>query len=81
MRHLIVGALLVLAALAVTSVTATLLERAAMNRHSNDRPTAIVEGPGQPVDKATPGKSGHSSELARQVILVSRRLASGLKDD
>ena len=75
MRHLIVGALLVLAALAVTSVTATLLERAAMNRQSTERPTAIVEGPGLPA-----GKPSHPGELARQVILVSRRLASGLKD-
>lgn len=73
MRHLIVGAFLVLAALAVTSVTATLLERAAVNRQAtvntvpaNERPLA---------DKAKPG-----GELARQVILVSRRLTSGLKD-
>jgi hypothetical protein len=79
MRHLIVGALLVLAALAVTSVTAQLLEQAAMNRQSTDSPTAIVEGPALPSGKAT-GKSGHSSELARQVILVARRLASGSKD-
>jgi hypothetical protein len=80
MRHFIVGALLVLAALAVTSVTATLLERAAVSRQSVDRSNAIVEGPGQPIYRATPGKSGHSSELARQVILVSRRLVSGSKD-
>ena len=66
MRHFIVGALLVLAALAVTSVTATLLERAALNRQSGGRPTAIVEGPGQPINKAAPGKSGHPSELARK---------------
>ncbi len=75
MRHLIVGAVLVLAALAVTSVTASLLERAAMNRQGVDSPTAIVEGPTTPV----PGKA-RTGELARQVILVSRRLASGLRD-
>ncbi len=80
MRHFIVGALLVLAALAVTSMTATLLERAALNRQSGERPTAIVEGPGQPAGKAAPGKSGHQSELEREVSLVSRRLVSGSKD-
>ena len=84
MRHFIVGALLVLAALAVTSVTATLLERAALNRRANERPTAVVESPGnptgQPANKAAPGKSGHQSELAREVSLVSRRLSSGSKD-
>ena len=76
MRHLIVGTVLVLAALAVTSVTASLLERAAMNRQNMDSPTAIVEGPASP---AAPGKA-RTGELARQVILVSRRLASGLRD-
>ncbi len=45
MRHFIVGALLVLAALAVTSVTAQLLEQAAMNRKASEGTTAIVEGP------------------------------------
>jgi hypothetical protein len=69
MRHFIVGALLVLAALAVTSVTASLLERAALNRQAGERPTAIVEGPGQPAGKAAPGKSAHPSELARRADL------------
>jgi hypothetical protein len=77
MRHLIVGAFLVLAALAITSVTATLLERAAMNRQSVESPTAIVEGPGS---TPSPGKAVRPGELARQVILVSRRLVSGLRD-
>jgi hypothetical protein len=76
MRHLIVGAVLVLAALAITSVTATLLERAAMNRQTTDSPTAVVEGPTSPA----PGKAARPGELARQVILVSRRLTSGLRD-
>jgi hypothetical protein len=76
MRHLIVGTVLVLAALAVTSVTASLLERAAMNRQSTDSPTAIVEGPATPA----PGKAARPGELARQVILVSHRLTSGLRD-
>jgi hypothetical protein len=81
MRHLIVGAVLVLAALAVTSVTATLLERAAMNRQSSDGSTAIVEGPGLPNGKGPAGKSGsHVSELARQALLVTRRLTTGSKD-
>jgi hypothetical protein len=76
MRHFLVGAFLVLAALAVTSVTAALLERAAMNRQATESPTAIVEGP----DAApAPGKA-RPNELARQVILVSRRFASSLKD-
>jgi hypothetical protein len=76
MRHFLVGAFLVLAALAVTSVTASLLERAAMNRQATESPTAIVEGPG-----ATPAPTkARSGELARQVILVSRRFASSLKD-
>jgi hypothetical protein len=76
MRHFIVGALLVLAALAVTAVTAQLLEQAAMNRKASDGTTAIVEGPSAPAT----GKPGRSAELARQVLLVSRRLTSGLKD-
>ena len=76
MRHFIVGALLVLAALAVTSVAAQLLEQAAMNRKANDRNTAIVEGPSVPAS----GKPGRSSELMRQVLLVSRRLTSDVKD-
>ncbi len=46
-----------------------------MNRQGVDSPTAIVEGPTTPV----PGKA-RTGELARQVILVSRRLASGLRD-
>ena len=79
MRHLIVGAVLVLAALAITSVTAQLLEQAAVSRQAADSPTALVEGPAQPSGKAT-GKSGHPSEFARQVILVARRLASGSKE-
>jgi hypothetical protein len=79
MRHFIVGAVLVLAALAVTAVTAQMLEQAAMNRQSVDNPTAIVEGPAPASGKAT-GKSGHASELARQVILVARRLASSSKE-
>jgi hypothetical protein len=80
MRHLIVGAVLVLAALAVTSVTATLLERAAMNRQSSDGTTAIVENPDLPNGKGPAGKSGHVSELARQALLVTRRLTTGTKD-
>jgi hypothetical protein len=71
------GAFLVLAALAVTSVTAALLERAAMNRRATDSPTAIVEGPGS---APPPSKVNRPGELARQVILVSRRFASGLRD-
>lgn len=77
MRHLIVGTFLVLAALAVTSVTAALLERAAMNRQVVESPTAIVESP----SNSSPNKAGRPGELARQVILVSRRLASNLKDE
>ncbi|MBS0548791.1 MAG: hypothetical protein JSR24_13640 [Proteobacteria bacterium] len=74
MRHLIVGAFLVLAALAVTTVTATLLERAAINRQAAViAPTNNERAP--LADKAKPG-----GELARQVILVSRRLTSALKD-
>jgi hypothetical protein len=76
MRHFIVGAILVLAALAVTSVTAQLLEQAAMNRRSTEGNTAIVEGPSGPAS----GKPGRSGELMRQVLLVSRRLTSDLKD-
>ena len=76
MRHFIVGALLVLAALAITSVTAQLLEQAAMNRKTSDNTTAIVEGPNAPAA----GRSGRSAELARQALLISRRLTSGLKD-
>jgi hypothetical protein len=77
MRHFLAGAFLVLAALAITSVTAALLERAAMNRQASDSPTAIVEGP----SGAPPaGKANRPGELARQVILVSRRFASGLRD-
>ena len=76
MRHFIVGALLVLAALAVTSVTAQLLEQAAVNRKASDGATAIVEGPALPAS----GKPGRSGELTRQILLVSRRLTSGLKD-
>jgi hypothetical protein len=77
MRHFLMGALLIVAALAVTSVTASLLERAAMNRQTMDSPTAIVEGPGT---APSPGKANRPGELSRQVILVSRRLASGLRD-
>lgn len=74
MRHLIVGTFLVLAALAVTSITATLLERAAMNRQAaNSAPAVIERAP-------LAGKAKPGGELARQVILVSRRLASGLED-
>lgn len=76
MRHFIVGAVLVLAALAITSVTAQLLEQAAMNRKTTEGTTAIVEGPSLPAS----GKPGRSGELTRQVLLVSRRLTSGLKD-
>jgi hypothetical protein len=77
MRHFLVGAFLVLAALAVTSVTASLLERAAMNRQATESPTAIVEGP----STAPPtGKASRPGELARQVILVSRRFVSSLRD-
>jgi hypothetical protein len=76
MRHFIVGAVLVLAALAVTSVTAQLLEQAAMNRRTTEGTTAIVEGPSVPAS----GKPGRSGELMRQVLLVSRRLTSDLKE-
>ncbi len=74
MRHFIVGTFLVLAALAITSVTATLLERAAMNRQASDSAPAVVER------QAVPNKAKPGGELARQVILVSRRLTSALKD-
>ncbi len=67
---------MVLAALAVTSVTATLLERAAMNRQGTDNPGAVVEG-NKP---SSPNKANRPGELARQVTLVSRRLTSGLRD-
>ena len=76
MRHFIVGALLVLAALAVTSVTAQLLEQAAINRKNTEGNTAIVQGPSAPAS----GKPGRSGELMRQVLLVSRRLTSDMKD-
>ena len=76
MRHFLVGAFLVMAALAVTSVTASLLERAAMNRQATESPTAVVEGPSTP----PPGKANRPGELARQVILVSRRFVSSLRD-
>jgi hypothetical protein len=75
MRHLIVGTFLVLAALAVTSVTATLLERAAMNRQAADSAPPVVVEHAPPAGKPKPG-----GEFARQVILVSRRLASGFKE-
>jgi hypothetical protein len=77
MRHFLVGAFLVLSALAVTSVTAALLERAAMNRQGTESPTAIVQGPS---NTPAPSKASRPGELARQVILVSRRFASGLRD-
>lgn len=68
MRHFFVGAFLVLAALTFTAVTATLLERAALNRQEAVPATAVVERP-------LPAKAKPGGELARQVILVSRRLA------
>jgi hypothetical protein len=80
MRHLIVGAALVLIALAVTSMTAALLEQAAMNRQSGEGAPAVVESPDAPPSKASPGKSGQVSELARQAQLISRRLTANLKD-
>ena len=66
-----------LAALAITSVTAALLERAAMNRQATESPTAIVEGPS---NTPAPSKASRPGELARQAILVSRRFVSGLRD-
>ena len=77
MRHLIVGALLVLAGLAITSVTATLLERAAVTRRDIEPQSIIVQGPpalaplGRPQQQGDPG---------RHAIFASHRIAAGPSD-
>jgi hypothetical protein len=71
MRHLIVGALLVLAGLAITSVTASLLEQAAVARKETGPSRTIVQNP----PAAPQPASSRPAEPGRNAIFATHRVA------
>jgi hypothetical protein len=76
MRHLIVGALLVMAGLAITSVTATLLERAAVARKNIESAPApiIVQSP----PSSSPTNTRSRPEPGRDFINASHRVSANV---